>query len=540
MSDSAEEKISSIEADLPDTLPSHLSRSLSPDNVYDDPFADTFGGVDPSSIDPTDIDNHHTIPFFMGGDRRAVLDEVMHLCQFSNNLVAVLGEAGVGKTALTYQAIYELNDTAQCCLVQSSVMVGAEDVFRQIAQQIGALVPNSNNIYELIQALGKHQPSNMHQRVVIVVDDAHHLNDDVLGAFIHLLQEQSSHHFHVLLVGDSSLLLRLDEVDKGEILAYDIPLCPFTVDELADYLEFKLSVVGYQGIEVFDYDTVQTIWRNTRGIPASVNKVAQQLLLSHNMDDDEQRLGLPMGYMAVVVFLLAVLIMALFYVGDDAPSVEEVVEKPLVQKGETITSLGTKSTDVVKSETIEKTVDEVVLAPKKAIIAPAPIPKDVVKIAVEAVKPEEKKIEKPVSPPKPLIPEATPAKIKLPVKKPVASAPPSIPAVTSTDKPSSILTRDEEAVMFWPSGGYTLQVMAAGQREGIEKFVAAQSNRNVLRVVTFTRNNAPWYTVLVGVYRSTEEARLAIKTLPRGQISAKPWPRKISDVQRKIEDFRRK
>jgi DamX protein len=558
MSALAVEQVASHDAKLSESPDDSLSNY----GLRANPFDDTFKQIDISTINPSMIDRAEPIPFFMGGDRRAVLDELMHLCQFSNNLVAVLGEAGVGKTALVYQAIIELSDTAQCCILRSSIMVSVDDVLLQLSQQLGIFVSDGASTDQMMAGIDRYQPSGAYQRVVVVVDDAHHLNADVLAAFVELLQRQSSSYLHVLLVGDSSLLLRLDELDKGEILAYDIPLCPFSVDELEHYLSFKLSAVGYQGAELFSYDAMQSIWRDTHGIPASVNQLAHNLLLSQSMSDgDDNKLGLPMGYMAIVVVLLAALIMAVFYVGDDISSPTDAVVDALAS--EDVASRAVEESVALQASEADLLIEEsppvgaganteikvVAKAESQASsLASVSEPTMVAEPNKSAIATINAEVNAEVN-------TEVNAKIKqeLTLKKaePLALPPVQTEIASQSSSPSSVagaapatittpLTNDEQAVMFWPEEAYTLQVMAAGQLPSLEKFVASQSNRNLLRIVAYRRNNAPWYVVLVGVYDSTDKARLAIGSLPKSQFNAKPWPRKISDVQRSVADFRRK
>lgn len=504
------------------------------------PFDETFRQIDISSI-AENSELADTIPFFMGGDRRAVLDEMMHLCQFSNNIVAVLGEAGIGKTAFAYQAVVELSDTAQCCVLSSSVMIEEEEVLRQLIDQLGLFAPDLASVDDMLSVIYQYQPTGLHQRVVIVVDDAHHLSSPILALFIRLLQHQDAQYFHVLFVGDSSLLLRLDELERGDVLVYDIPLCPFKVDELEYYLAFKLSSVGYVGGELFDDDIVQKIWKDTRGVPASVNQIAHNLLLNHAVSSDEGgRLGLPIIYMAILVVLLAALIMAIFYVGDEAPAntepqdivkqpvIEEVLDpepSPLEEKlDRLIASSGANDSEPLDVKPVD--TDLVVKDDPVPLAAQVLEQKDVSSAVAEAV--AEPKVEVPVvSAPKPK------AVIIAPPRTAQAPAQPSIQS-------KGVQTVDADAVMFWPKNAYTLQVMAAGQLPSIRQFVSRQSNRHLLRVVAFERNGLPWYVVLVGVYESSNEARLAIANLPKSQSRAKPWPRKVSEVQSKITSFRRR
>ncbi len=374
-------------------------------------------------------------------------------------------------------------------------------------------------------------------------------------------------------MGDSSLLARLDQLEKGEVLAYDIPLCPFTVDELSDYLSFKLSVVGYQGAELFDYDVVENIWRDTRGIPASVNQIAAGLLLNKALNkDDERRLGLPMVYMGLLVLLLAALIMAIFYVGDSPESSNDelVSSDPIAAPLESVSEVDQESpsiADTVLPVDQAEPVDESVPPTKEVSdsdalsqvgeAAESPVLIEggeslvgsldsdaAAKIAVDSVADEAKlaipPLENEVISSQSAVNSSAPA---LGDSESSASLSGDVPLSSESpvqEKVAALLTTDEQAVMFWPEEAYTLQVMAAGQLVGVEAFVAKQENRNLLRIVRLSRNGSPWYTVVVGIYDDIPLARQAIAGLPDAQKRAKPWPRKIGDLQRSIEDFRRR
>lgn len=613
MPDKAIEKSSPNEADLSVSSSADLLSALPAVN----PFEDTFLAIDFASVDVFTLED---IPFFMGGGRRAVLDELMHLCQFSNNIVAVLGEAGVGKTALAYQSIAEFSDTAQCCSIQSTVTMTAEEMLLTLAKQLGVFVAEDASLVEMLLAVSEAQSPKSYPRIIIIVDDAHHLNNAVFVSLIALLQKQSDSLFHVLFLGDSSLLLRLDEMDKGEILVYDIPLLPFTKDELEEYLSFKLSAVGYEGAEVFDSAVVQSIWRDTHGIPASVNSVAHNLLLSYSLEEDDvNKLGLPLGYMAIVVVLLAALILAIFYVDDEAIVEPSDVDSSLdtVVEGDEITVSDRLDVDVSNalepesalqsSNTIDESIESIQAVENTDSIGGGVVSSSVgsvigevdplitnnesyedntvPELEVDAAKPtvaleplsllstepisgdaieaeastedsgssadQVLEIQSP-----PVQPSFTEASSSNALSGSVSSSTvssnttssnitlsnnvPSSSIAASAVSGESPLTQDEEAVMFWPSDGHTLQVVAAANKASVEAFVARQSNRNLLRIIRFTRNNSPWYVVLVGVYGSSDEARLAVKNLPEAQISTNPWSRKISEIQGEIETFRRK
>lgn len=507
--------------------------SLSSSGLTANPFAD---------------DNSNSSSFFMGGDRRSVLDEVVHLCQFSNNIVAVLGEAGVGKTMLVNQAVEELSSTAHCCVIQASVMTTPESLLRELAEKLGVFFPETETAERMIELLAQYRPTSSIQRVVVLVDDAHHLNDASIVALINILQSQMSYVLHLLLVGDSSLLLRLDQLETGNILTYDIPLCPLTLDELNDYLSFKLAEVGYQGVELFDSQVVESLWRETRGIPASINRAASRLLMDHSEDELQRPLGLPMFHMIVVVFLLAALIMAVFYRGEwqadsaggeiaEAPEEDVVIETLPAVEATPELEVASDPDDVTSSLFEEEPLpntNEVQLIPEVDIsVEPQATPVDEEQEEPPVAKPDVNSEESSENDSEQLIPLETPVSVapQAPKNQPL---PPTTVQETQVDNSSSRLTADEQQVAGWPPESFVLQILGASQLDAVKTYVSQQSNAEDLKIVALSRNGQPWYIVLIGVFSDLDIAKNAISALPSSQANAPPWPRKLSDIQSKM------
>ncbi|MGH1484897.1 MAG: AAA family ATPase [Cellvibrionaceae bacterium] len=524
---------------------------------YSDPFSDSSSAA-----------------FFGGADRRMLLDEVIHLCQFGNNLVAALGDEGVGKTTFLSQARYELAETAFCCFISGSVMTSAEDIFKQIISQLELPVAASSSAGEMIATLRHSMAEGNLHRVVIIIDDAHHLNDQILSALVSLLQGHQGQHLHILVGGDKSLAQRLDQFEMVDVLVYDITLNPLSVDDVRDYLDFKLSTSGYQDSSQLSDGQVSTMWSETGGYPAAVNRSAQNLLFQQDFggDQEERPTGLPIMHMSLLVVLLAALIMALFYMGGG--------DEPVVEAQPEVTVLPQEPAPPESQISTETLANDSPVVPAQVVESPKPEESvnTVEPIATEAVSQQL---------PSPVLAEAPPVK-PITEKVPLAQASepepevinPKAPLVASDDvdkakqslqeelkkeaellkakegesqqksaevaaapkssvvKAPQGLTSDEQQVLGWPDNEYTLQVMAAAQEKGLRDFIAKQPNKEALRLVTVERNNQPWYVVLVGVYDDGNLARQTIQSLPQSQVNAGPWPRKVSDIKQQIRAFK--
>jgi len=568
------------EASLPDIIP--------------DPVNTLGLEVDPFS-DELDI-------FFSGAERRAALDEIIHLCQFGNSLVAVLGEAGIGKTTLINEAYRELVESARCCVVRNvSEMVSIDDILDQIVAQLDLDISAESSAGEMLSAIRRYIPDDELERVVVVIDDAHYLDDKVLSALVSLLQGQQTYQLHVLLAGDHSLAERLDTFEMVDVLIYDIIIQPLRPEELEEYLTYRLSAAGYEGEAIFDANAVNDIWAKTRGIPGAADEVARQFLNAEMADDEGPASGLPIPHMAILVALLAVLIMALLYMGDDGAVESEPVvvlddgaeplgeedsaaantpvnlqplptlrEREVAAGSQGVVSTVTKKepADIVshnidraladlestkagntKTDTAASTptLKEATDAPQTTPARPSSLSVDkvaAITAPVEAGKPPGKS-EKSMARDQKILGSGGAQQqdaLSANLKKQLAAEYRSIDGRTTeggTRKTvAKSLSADERVVMGWPEAHYTLQVVAAGSKTSVETFIKAQPNRDVLRLVTTLRNNKPWYVVVAGHYKSRESARNALGLLPEKQVKSGAWARTISSLHKEMRTDR--
>jgi predicted ATP-dependent serine protease len=85
--------------------------------------------------------------FFATSNIQSQLDEVVHLCQFGGNVVSLLGDKGIGKSAFLAEVRRELAETCYCCMIESALMKSAGDVFRLIIAQLEVPVTLASRCY---------------------------------------------------------------------------------------------------------------------------------------------------------------------------------------------------------------------------------------------------------------------------------------------------------------------------------------------------------------------------------------------------------
>lgn len=524
-------------------------------------------------------------PFYATSNLHTQLDEVIHLCQFGGNVVTLLGSKGAGKTAFLVEALKELSETSFCCMIDSALMMTAEDVFKQIISQLELPVTPSSNTGEMLVALRKSMSDSSLHRVVIIIDDADFLNESILSALLSLFQGVQGGQFHLLLSGDTNLIERLDELEIIDVLIYDIHLNPFSLEETEDYIDFKLSLVGKTIEDYFKQGEIDSIFKESKGFPFLINKAAQNLLYRIESNDDlspldvDRKTGLPLLHMGLLIVLLAGLIMVLIYMGDEEPSDESpvttsVLEQPVSKEAKpdaidvAIEKLNAerKADSIEKVETTANTKDAVLNDKSTAGgVLDSGINNSSANKQITTLDPEKTisagqanatNTQKNNTAQAPKIVEQTEVSKDLDsdFKKELEKEAQSLTSnnLSSSDQVkqkskdandeqvSSQFSVNEKTVLKWTDASFTLQLIGAEQKASLVKFIAAQPNASQLLLVSLIRNDKPWHVVVTGVYENTEQARRAIQALPQNQVNGGPWPKKILDLKKDMKSFRRK
>ena len=92
-------------------------------------------------------------PLFTGAQRRELLDQLLHLCQFGKSLLVVLGERGVGKTRLAHALLDSMAETDELCLVTAQPKEGLDQVLIQVAHAFSLRREGVETAGQLLAAL---------------------------------------------------------------------------------------------------------------------------------------------------------------------------------------------------------------------------------------------------------------------------------------------------------------------------------------------------------------------------------------------------
>lgn len=537
------------------------------------------------SADPFDLEN---TPYFQFGKRRQTLSQLLHLCQFSSGLLMVIGEAGVGKSCLKQAVLDHLDQQDIVCTVTIPMLTDRETVLKDIVQKLKIALPeragdqaSGEDVLHAESILSYVRSAQTKDQLkVLVVEDAHNLDDATLQTLIELSQPdvQSHRQLHMVLFGEPQLSQRVRGYESASFIIKEFQIEPFDKEELKAYLRFRLQSVGFEGIFPFKDEDLQFLWDISHGLPSAVHDAAREILIELATPPPESKsMGLPAGHMALLIGLAAVLLVAIFYKSGEAELSPEISEEMVVGKQGVSAEIQNSTAGVVASQ--EEPAAQQVLAKnisdnERMLEMPASKgeegKEEVGRVTPPALKQSDKTVESTenkseyiraadslVSPAnedsedKSLIKfsevdsaQAFESKARAELaglvqnsatEKQQLQSPPSKSGITPNPvQLNQSLTADEQRLLSFVSENFTLQVLSGGSEEAVKEYMKRQSNQADLAMFSTKRDGSAVYIVVAGRFESSQAARNAVSDLPQEQQRAGPWPRTFKSVQADI------
>jgi len=188
------------------------------------------------------------------------------------------GEVGSGKTTVCRKVTAALHAGLYRVFYLTLSTGNVMDMYKSIAWELG--LPTERNRAGASRAIRIEVTRlviEAKQLPVLVVDEAHHLRNDVLEDLRLLTNYQmdAENRLCLLLVGLTELRRRLSmTVHESR-------------DELPRYLEHRLRLAGTE-LPVFTAPAIEILFQATNGMPRKVNRIAHYALTAAALDDQHQ------------------------------------------------------------------------------------------------------------------------------------------------------------------------------------------------------------------------------------------------------------
>lgn len=531
---------------------------MSQDSVTSDALTEL--GLSGSPFTPSDFASSD----FISPLRENQVQRAAHLCRYGDQLLVVVGGKGSGKTFFLTKLSQDLADIPHLLVMDAAKYGESGDLFwgNLLEQLMGSAASAHTGIGAQIAALRQFL-AKCEEPPVLLVDNADTFDDQALAIVLSLMSAGVGEvPIKTVLVGNSSLVERLDDLNNIDVMIYDLELAIVTVQQWQNFCDIQLRLHGLSGTNPITEESLQHII-NDAGI--NVRKVFERL-------DDQLRetkvtalpskgnLGLPPLHVALIAGLVGVLVLLVLVGehllgGDDTPPVptydkdtEVVVYDPAAEEAElaqlrAASQISEPAKAVIPSGVEAEPAKTSTRGPESIGALNAPVAPEVreqvalkvpqteedAKAVVEALEERQAELAAAV----PVVAEPEPVDIE-PIAQ-VAEA--TSRTVSTTDipvvapKPEPVSETRLTPSFDLPDGRYVLQIMASSDEGALRDYYAQQSNKSSLRIVNVDRSGKSWFLLLQGNYADVEAARAGIAKLPASQRRDGIWPRSSESVK---------
>ena len=548
-----------------------------------------------SAMDGLDITNYwqyfnlNCDPFAMNADEALIyvpayweemLDLIQYITHYKNQLVVVTGSNGIGKTVLADLLETQLGESVHCVKIAAEQNTSVMRLLEFLSDAF--LVPwqPEENIEKLLddqlQAF-QHKGKNC----LLLIDNAQLLPTETLEALLYFVSQQSESQmrFHIALFGESTLRQTLQRMlePAEEALVHFLTVEPLSLEESAQYLDYRLSAANWQGASPMAEEVVARIYRLSEGNPARINRIARRFLLDLLTEQDEGKKSswfgkhtaqlVGAGLVVIILLILAVWIWRSDMMQHVTLAKVETVKPTVTVNGAVLPEAQIKYVDQaalseVKTKTTEQDqvptaagpaapvadehnhkVDVVVMPPAPAP-APAPAPIQAPALPKSATTSASMTEEKATQPAKVAETQATAAPQAATVQSPAPAAIESahaatvptadaVPAAASTE--TAPVQKKAASAKKVPAaqteknstqGPYTIQLLHLQHDGSLAQFIKQNHLEGKVQLVTRQAHGKKVTEVIYGSYKTMHDAEQAVATLPDSLMSAAPWPKK--------------
>jgi general secretion pathway protein A len=209
--------------------------------------------------------------------------------RWHKGFVVVTGEVGTGKTLLLRCLLRLLRESKDICYSYLfNSRLSPTEFLQYILSDFG-LPASGKNKSELLLDLGQFLVSRGARRLttVLIVDEAHHLSDDLLEEIRLLsnLETTDDKLLQIVLVGQPELDQKLDSLGLRQLkqrIALRAQLGPLDIDETKEYIAQRLHIAGADPAHaaIFTPESVEAIHQHSRGLPRLINTICENSLIA--------------------------------------------------------------------------------------------------------------------------------------------------------------------------------------------------------------------------------------------------------------------
>jgi general secretion pathway protein A len=223
---------------------------------------------------------------FRSAQHEEALANLIYGVQSRKGFVVLTGEVGTGKTTML-ECLRDFLSSQQITFASLfNSRLNVQQFFEMIAYDFGLRCTRTSKT-EVLFALNEMiiERANLGRTTVLIVDEAHNLDWDVLEEIRLLgnLENRRGKMLQILLAGQPELDRKLEAPDFRQLkqrIALRCVLRTFQLEETLEYVHYRLGRAGMKEQTVFPPEILREIHFRTQGIPRVINAMCDNLLLT--------------------------------------------------------------------------------------------------------------------------------------------------------------------------------------------------------------------------------------------------------------------
>ncbi len=216
---------------------------------------------------------------------REALSNLEYAIASRKGVTLLIGEAGTGKTTVVRAAIEKQPTRTYCVHLHNPALTRGEFVQMLAAQfslSAKAAASKTDLLIELEQLL--RQRHEAQETTVLILDEAQSLPFELLEEVRLLTNIETNDEklLSLVLVGQPELATRLSDPSLRQLkqrIALRCDLRPLHTSETAAYAAHRITAAGGVPTEMFSREAVVLVHEYARGIPRTINVIADNALL---------------------------------------------------------------------------------------------------------------------------------------------------------------------------------------------------------------------------------------------------------------------
>ena len=222
--------------------------------------------------------------FFNSEHHREALAGLYYGIKSKKGFIVVTGEVGTGKTTVIRKLLRNLEATHKSVFIFNTLLT-FDELFEAILLDLD-LEPAPGRV-AMHQQLNEFLLDQVKRGniVSLLIDEAQNLGEESLEAvrLLSNLETDREKLLQIILIGQPELDVKLNGRSLRQLkqrVSLWCRLNRLSQAEVEAYIAHRLAIAGYEGPEIFPKTSLETIWKQSDGIPRLINSICDNALLT--------------------------------------------------------------------------------------------------------------------------------------------------------------------------------------------------------------------------------------------------------------------